>query len=84
MMMVMIIIEMKAMNSLITLLNDKTNYLNATINDDQYRVIDKLLSWPSSINGSGVHFIRMAILHPHAAARYAKLEGKDNGTSLLT
>lgn len=70
--------ETKSMNSLITLLNDRTNYLNATISDAQYQVVDKLLSWPTSINGSGVHFIRMLILHPHAAARYAKLEGKEN------
>ena len=71
--------ELKAVTLLVSNLSNPKAYHTQTITDAEYAVVDKLLSWPVAVVGSGLHLARMLVCHPHAATTYAKRAEKKDG-----
>jgi len=75
--------ELKALDTMISHLEDTKTYQTKEFSEIHFTVIDKMLSWPDHMQMPVLHLIRMLFLHPHAASTYAKKK-EDILKSLLT
>jgi len=64
--------EVKALDTMISQLEDIKTYQSKEFSEIHFAVIDKMLSWPDHMQMPVLHLIRMLFLHPHAASTYAK------------
>jgi len=63
--------EMKQLETMVNQLEDTKSY-HKDLNDSQYSVIDKMMSWPDHMHMPVLHLLRVLFLHPHAASTYTK------------
>jgi len=53
-------------------LQNKLNYHSYTFTDEQFKLIQKLMSWPMEYLGPVLNLLRLFVLHPHVAQVYSK------------
>lgn len=72
-------------NVIIQKLQNKSSYHTSTFTDTQYAVVTKMLQWPSECLGPVLNFIRILVLHPHAAQKYSReMVDKKTTSNILT
>jgi thioredoxin 1 len=76
--------ELKQLEDLIKILQDKGSYHSSVFTPQQYTIVDKLLSWPSDHLSPAEHLIRILALHPHAATTFSNNKPSDVVGKLCT
>eukprot|EP00457_Paulinella_chromatophora_P005653 gb/GEZN01005670.1/.p1 GENE.gb/GEZN01005670.1/~~gb/GEZN01005670.1/.p1 ORF type:complete len:522 (+),score=71.92 gb/GEZN01005670.1/:70-1635(+) len=64
--------EYEELLDLIETIKAKSSWHSSTISSRQYAIVDKMLQWPLESAGSGLHILRMLVLHPHASSTYSR------------
>eukprot|EP01083_Nonionella_stella_P020782 57667_1 len=66
--------ELEVLDSIVTTLRDSGSYHTSKFSNDEYLLVDKLLSWPKPKLPPVLNLVRVMILHPDAAIRYSSTD----------